>query len=102
MAYKDEVTWKNLADRNESSSTQIISAIQEGENRYQKQLRLKGANSNAQIATELVNRGATGLVTADVDVLEATLTAMHELFLFMTNQVAVTGDHLASLRDFSA
>lgn len=102
MPYKDEVTWKDLTNRIESSSTQIINAIQEGENRYQKWLRLKGGNTNAQIATELVNRGATDVVTADVDALETTYIAMHQMYLFMTNVTAATGDHIASLRDFSA
>ncbi len=102
MSYKDEIIWKELSNGNESSATQIINALQAGENRYQRWLRLKGGNSNAQIATALGNRGATGLTAADVDALEATLLAFHEMFLFLTNQVAATGDHIASLRDFSA
>lgn len=101
MPYKDRVTFKGLSDRVESFSTQLIDSIQGGENRYQKFLRLKGAATNAQIATKLTNAGET-VSTADIDALEVTLESFHQVYLFFTNTVATTGDHMANCRDFSA
>ena len=101
MPYKDEVTWKMLTHNTESFATQVINSLEGAENRYQKWQNLRGANTDAQITTELNNRGAS-IVEADVVALDATLQAFHEMFLFFSNQTAVAGDHQSSCRDFSS
>lgn len=96
MPYNPEMTWKQWSQHAESHSTQLINAIEAGENRYQKWLRYKGADANSVIAANL------GKTTADIDTLHATMGAFHFMWEFMTNNASTVGDHKSNFEDFSA
>ena len=96
MPYNPEMTWKQWSNHAESHSTQLINSIEDGENRYQKWLRYKGAQTNADIATAL------GKAEADIDALHATMGAFQFMFEFMTNNSSTVGDHKSNIEDFSA
>lgn len=95
MAYNDDLTWDDVANKAGSRGNDLISALLQGQREYDEWQSFRAGRTNAQIATAL---SRTETEVAELDSCYSAFKALND---YANNQTPSQSDYYFSMRKFT-